>query len=292
MRIRYPCNWTFAILDLCVKKLPRGPVVGPDGKAMATDQKPEVDPKNYVASVEKALRLLELFSEDAPQLGVREIVGRAGYSRTATYRLLTTLEHLGWIVRAGDKYQLSLRVFRLGSAAVGGLQLRQESSHAMSEVAAAMGETVYLVVPDGARAVCLERIEGTAQVQILVLDVGRSLPIYAGGASLAILSHRQDILDGLPREAPLPLPNGSSITIEELSEVCEATRRRGYSRSVEDVTPGVAAIGAPIRDNRGLVVGAVSVGGFAHAILRKEAELGQRLMQAADHISARLGYRA
>lgn len=257
---------------------------------MNDDPRPGIDPKNYVASVEKALRLVELFTEETPQLALNEIVKGAGYSRTATYRLLTTLEHLGWIVRSGEKYHLSLKVFRIGAVAVNALHLRQEAALAMAELAAKVGETVYLMVPDALRAVCLERIEGSAQVQIMVLDVGRSLPIYAGGGSLAILAHRVDLLDSLGDEPALALPNGSTLDRSTLDRALEDTRKRGYSRSVEDVTPAVAAFGAPIRDNRGKVIGAISIGGFSQVLLRKESDLIQPLMQAAAQISARLGH--
>lgn len=254
------------------------------------ESKPEMDPKNYVASVEKALRLLELFSEDSPRLSLPEIVKRAGYSRTATYRLLNTLEHLDWIDRKDGKYQLSLRVFRVGSAAVNALQLRQEASLNMSELAARVGETVYLLVPDGDRAVCLERVEGSSGVQIMVLDVGRSLPIFAGGGSLAILALRDDILASLETEKSVRLPNGSDLLLTELRRICQETRERGYSRSLEDVTPAVGAFGAPIFDNRGQVIAAISIGGLSQTLLAKEQEMAADLMQAARQISARLGY--
>jgi IclR family transcriptional regulator, KDG regulon repressor len=255
-------------------------------------RKTELDPKNYVASVEKALRLLELFSEKAPQLTLGEIVRLGGYSRTATYRLLGTLEHLEWVVRNGDRYQLGLKVFRVGSVAVNALRLRQEASQAISELAARFGETVYLLVPDGLRGVCLERIEGNSQVQIMVLDIGQSLPLHAGGGPLALMSYRQDLFDNLVALCPLKRPNGTIIRVEDLQAVREETTKRGYSRSMEDVTPGVGAFGAPVFDAHGRAIAAISIGGLAQTLQAREGELSQGLMASAREISGRLGYLA
>ena len=44
-----------------------------------------VDPKNHVASVEKAVRLLELFGDETPQLTLAEVIKRGGYARTTTH---------------------------------------------------------------------------------------------------------------------------------------------------------------------------------------------------------------
>lgn len=257
---------------------------------MATENTSKPDPKNYVASVEKALRLLELFTDESPELRLSEIVKRGGYSRTATYRLLSTLEHLDWVVRKDDNYQLSLRVFRVGSSAMNALQMRQEASQSLVELAARVGETVYLLVPDADRAVCLERIEGNSQVKIMVLDVGRSLPIYAGGGSLAILSYRDDLLAALGKRKSFPLPNGDELPRESLEKICRETRERGYSRSIEDVTPAIGAFGAPIRNNRGTVIAAISIGGLSQTLRANEAEFAKELVSAAEEVSNRMGF--
>lgn len=254
------------------------------------NRKTDLDPKNYVASVEKALRLLELFSERSPQLTLGQIVRLGGYSRTATYRLLGTLEHLEWITRSGDRYQLGLKVFRVGSVAVNALMLRQEASQSISQLAAHFGETVYLLVPDGLRGVCLERIEGNAQVQIMVLDIGQSLPLHAGGGPLALLSYRDDLFEKLLPFCPLERPNGTMIGADDLSAIREETRRRGYSRSMEDVTPGVGAFGAPIFDAHGKAIAAISIGGLAQTLKARESELAQGLISSAGEISKRLGH--
>lgn len=259
---------------------------------MAEQAGRRIDPKNHVASVEKAVRLLELFSEATPQLSLAEMVARGGYTRTTTYRLLSTLERAGWIGRNGDLYQLTLRVFRLGATAVGALHLRREASAVMAELAATCGETVYLIVPDGPRGVCVERVEGPSLVRVMVLDVGKSLPLYVGGGPLALLAHRRDLVAAILARAPLVTPTGRTLAEGDLLQSLADIREHGYSRSVEDVTSGVGAFGAPIFDAEGVAVAAISVGGLLPTLLAKEDALAAGLKEAAARISARLGHRA
>lgn len=249
-----------------------------------------IDPKNHVASVAKALALLELFG-DANELSLSTLVERGGYTRTTTHRLLSTMELAGWLERSSDKYRLTLTVFRLGSTAVNGLQLRNEASHVLSELASHHGEDVYLVVPDGPRAVCLERIEGKTPIHIMVLDVGRSLPLFVGGGPVALLAHRED--EFLPRvmsDGQCVTPTGQILDETTLRRTLLETRTRGYSRSMEDVTHGVGAFGAPIFNDRSVAVGAISIGAMVENLVTREDELSSGLLQAALEISKRMGY--
>ncbi|WP_141016104.1 IclR family transcriptional regulator [Nocardioides sambongensis] len=251
----------------------------------------EVDPKNHVASVVKAVRLLELFTDGEPSLSFGQLVELSGFSRTTTHRLLGTLELVGWVDRSGDRYRLALRVFRLGSTAVSGIQLRHEASHVMSELAAEHGEDVYLVVPDGPRAVCLERIEGRTPVHVMVLDIGKSLPLFVGGGPVALLTAREnDLLPALLASGPCVAPDGHVVSHDEIRRRIDETRSLGYSRSMEDVTQGVGAFGAAIRNAQGFAIGAISLGALKSTLEEREAELSTALVAAADRISARMGW--
>lgn len=254
----------------------------------------ELNPKNHIASVAKAVRLLESFGDERPELTLAELVSKCGYSRTTTYRLLDTLELLGWVERSGSgAYSLTLRVFELSSSVLGRFDLRAEASHVMSDLAARYDENIYLVVPDGDRAVCLELIESSQPVRIMALTVGRSLPLYAGGAPLALLAelHHQH-LDRIVEIAPLTLPSGDTLSGTELRAAVDRVQKLGYAVSLEDVTPGIAAIGACIHDRFGRPVAAMSFGGMISRYQEPRlGELTAALQEATATVSRRLGYK-
>src|SRR5258707_6222580 len=69
-----------------------------------------------VPGLERGLRILSEFSAREPVLGAPELSKRIGIPRTTTFRLLQTLEALGFLERAtGDRhFRLGVAVLRLG----------------------------------------------------------------------------------------------------------------------------------------------------------------------------------
>ena len=88
------------------------------------------------------------------------------------------------------------------------------------------------------------------------------------------------------------MPNGKSIAAATLQRKLEETRANGYSRSIEDVTPGVAAFGVPIFNSRAQAIAAISIGGLAKILVSREKELSAGLVEAGRTISQKLGYLA
>jgi len=253
---------------------------------------PAPDPKSIVASVLKAVRLLECFSGTTPVLTLAALAEGTGMNKTTTHRLLASLELAGWVERgSAGTYRLTLKVFELGSAVLANIDLREEAAPEMSDLAAAYGETVYLVVTEEAHGVCIDRVEGRQQIRVMVLDVGRTMPLHMGAGPLVLLAEREEEL--LPRVLDVWLKDPSLAGSERaLRETLAETRARGYSISLEDVTPGVAAIGTVIRDSQGQAVAALSLGGLVTRFgPERIEEMSVGLQAAAARVSSRLGYR-
>ena len=245
-----------------------------------------------VESVLRALRLLELFDRGRPEMSLAEFVRRGGHSKTTTYRLLLTLEEAGWLERgAGGTFRLTIKPFQVGSILVDSLELRQEAGPVMARLAADLNETVYLVVPAGTRAVCLERVDSEDGVRVADLYVGGSQPLHLGAAPRALLAFDEAALlpavlsEGLSRRTPSTIVDPAALRAD-LAE----TRHRGYSISDEDVTPGVAAVGAPILARDGRALAALSFGSLKPRILPPRPDHVRCLLQACAEISSRLGH--
>lgn len=253
----------------------------------------DLNPKNYIVSIEKAAALLELFSVERPTLTFREILAASGHSRTTCYRLLATLERVGWILNSNDHYRLGLSLFKLGTIATEAVQIRREAHFALSELSNTTGQTSYLMVPDGIRGVCLERIQGSSNIQIMGLEAGTTQPLFVGGGTLAILASRQeDLLPMVLEAGPMVTPQGHVLSPDDLRHSLTEVLRAGYSRSVNDITDGVGAFGAPVFDASGTAIAAVSVGGLLSTLLKDEEFLAREVKKAARAISAAIGYEA
>jgi DNA-binding IclR family transcriptional regulator len=246
-----------------------------------------------VESVLRATKLLECYRHGEPELSLAELVRRGGYSKTTTYRLLTTLEVAGWLERTDDAtFRLTLRPFQIGSIVLDSLDLRREAAPVMRRLSEQADHSVYLTIPAGVHAVCIERIDRGQGVRVMDLHVGGSQPLHIGAAPRALLAHHEDdLLPELLRfglEARTP---ASLSTVDALLDDLEQPRRRGYSISDSDATVGVAALGAPVFDVTERAVASISIGGLSEQLLPPQDQDVSLLLSAATDISARLGSR-
>jgi DNA-binding IclR family transcriptional regulator len=243
----------------------------------------------------KATSVLDRLASDG-DASAAQLSESLGEPRTTVYRLIRALESAGFVEPADQpgRYRLGLELFRLGGAVVARFDERQAALPHMEALHATTGETVFLCIRRGLEAVCIERLEGWRAVS-LALTLGGALPLHAGAAPRVLLAedgpagwreyHEQAAR--LPALVP-PLP----ATADDLAGELETVRRRGFAISDEDVTVGIAAIGAPIRNHRGAVTAALSISGVRPAILgANRARMTGLVVDAAAAVSASLGFR-
>jgi DNA-binding IclR family transcriptional regulator len=241
----------------------------------------------------KAGALLDRLAEEKEATAVR-LAELTGEPRSSIYRLLTSLRAIE-LVEPGDRrgtYRLGLKVVHLGAAVVGRFDERRAALPSMERIHAETGETVFLCVRRAYEAVCIERIDGK-RVQSLALRLGGSLPLHAGAAPRILLAYeRREFWEEYVRCGLLEARTSRTpVTREQVFARLEDVRRLGYSISDEDVTLGIAALGAPIFDYRGRVCAALSISGVRPAILQENERAMLRLVvDGAHEISRTLGH--
>jgi DNA-binding IclR family transcriptional regulator len=250
---------------------------------------------NPIRALAKAVHLLEQLAE-AREATPRRLAELLDEPRTTTYRLLRSLEALD-LVEPGSQpgsYRLGWKLMRLGAAVVERLDERQAALPVMEHVHERVGETVFLLVRRGWDAVCIERLEGL-RVQSLALRLGGSLPLHAGAGPRALLAWEpRDVWEEYVQSGRLTaLAAGTPMTRSALFRELATTLDRGYAVSDEDVTPGIASLGAPIFDYTGNVRAALSIGGLKSLVLGADSDrFAELVVDGAREISVALGYDA
>jgi DNA-binding IclR family transcriptional regulator len=250
---------------------------------------------NPVRALAKAVHLLEQLAE-AREATPRRLAELLDEPRTTTYRFLRSLEALD-LVEPGSQpgsYRLGWKLMRLGAAVVERLDERQAALPVMEHVHERIGETVFLLVRRGWDAVCIERLEGL-RVQSLALRLGGSLPLHTGAGPRVLLAWEpREVWEEYVRSGRLTaLTDRTPTTRKALVRELEETLGQGYAISDEDVTPGVASLGAPIFDYTGRVRAALSIGGLKSLLLGDDREaFTQLVVDGAREISVALGYDA
>jgi DNA-binding IclR family transcriptional regulator len=211
---------------------------------------------------------------------------------SSMYRMLQSLSSVGWVDRSPrrGRYRLGLAMMTIGRSVEDSLDIREVARPSLQLLLNETKSTSFLCVARGSRAVCLERLEGYS-VRSLAMQLGSSLPMYAGAAPLALLAflpeaERELVLSDryqVPGDPRRPGP-------DELEHTLAEVRRRGLAVSDGDVTPGIAALGAPVFNHRHELVASISISGVRAQILGSKLRHNSTLMlQAARAVSASLG---
>ncbi len=248
-----------------------------------------------VQSLVRAVSLLEVFARDKAELSLKEISEATGLSKSTSYRLLSTLEEVNFVERdkSHTHYRLGMKLFELGLIVQRRMDLRRQALPYLVDLAEQTGETAFLIIRDKDDALCIERVEGTYPVRALALNVGGRLPLHLGGGQRALLAELSDddVLriireKGMPQFTPQSVVDPQELLVE-----LRETRERGFGRSWEDITPGVAAVGVLVRDYTGTGIAAVSIAGIVQRFGPDRFDaLIESVKAAARDISLQMGY--
>lgn len=209
--------------------------------------------------------------------------------RPSVYRLIAALTQAS-IVRptSNGKIEVGTAILRWGDAASNSLVERRSARAEIERLQDETGETTFFCIRRGQQALCVDRIEGR-RVGLLILSPGSELPLHAGGAPKAILAFAPDLWEAVLAQEPFTAYTAkTTLSAADLRTDLEAIVARGHSISDEDVTNGVAAIGAPILDRSGGLRGAISAAGLRESILDPSRSIPDAVMAAAARIGADL----
>jgi len=254
------------------------------------------DKSEYIIqAVSHALDLLEQFHDDVDELGVTELSKRLKLHKNNVFRLLATLESRGYIEqnKATENYRLGLKSLELGQTFIKQMGLLRQAKLALEQLVTRCNETAYVAIFKEDHVVYLDVVETDMTVRV-VSRVGSRLPAYCTASGKVHLAHMsEDELETLlPRKLEAYTPN-TLVCPEALKAELRQVAEQGYAIDNEEMDPGVRCIAAPIRDYTRRIVGAISLSGPSMRFTdeRMEKELIPLVVEAAETLSTRLGYR-
>ncbi len=80
-----------------------------------------------IQSVERAVQILQCFTQKENQLGVSDLSRRLGLNKSTVFGILTTLEHFNLVEKVSDigRYKLGIKLLELGNLVFNQLDIRQ-----------------------------------------------------------------------------------------------------------------------------------------------------------------------
>nr|WP_255426575.1 IclR family transcriptional regulator C-terminal domain-containing protein [Pseudonocardia sp. C8] len=154
-------------------------------------------------------------------------------------------------------------------------------------MAARLGETVTIAIPDRGYAVNVEQARGSSVVTAYNW-LGRSTPLHntSSGKVLLTAGGAADP-DALAAELPPDTrlsPGALRALATELTEIAA----HGYAWALEEYEPGLHAVAAPVRDHDGTIIAALSVSGPSYRLpAERLEEITPDVVAAGHEISRR-----
>jgi DNA-binding IclR family transcriptional regulator len=254
---------------------------------------------NYrVPGLERGLRILTEFSPREPVLDAPELSRRLGIPRTTVFRLLQTLESLGFLERADRdrNYRLGVAVLRLGFEYLSSLELTDLGLPLIEALRDETGLTSHIVIRDGRDIVFVAKAQSHAPIFSSVkVNVGTRLPAHATTHGQVLMG--DFTLDELRALYPEPalerFTPQTPETVEELFGRIREDAERGYAVSESSFERGISVVSAPVRNDTGRIVAVITTTIPRPAIDAQllDAGLIDQVRRAADELSRRLNYR-
>lgn len=241
-----------------------------------------------LSTVRKLGPVLDLFTVDAPEWGVSEVAETLDMPRSSTHALLTSLVDIGLLqCRVRGRYRIGWRVVELSEALRGRLDVRSIAAPVLDNLVAHHGETSHLAVMERMQVLYVDKIMGTHNVTVQGARIGARLDLHCTGVGKLLLAYQgqADIEMFLERQT-LPRRTPSTITDPgALLEELQTIRRQGFAVDRGEAVAEIHCTAAPIRDDMGVVIAAVSSSAPKDRYAVRRAEISQAVVAAAAEIT-------
>ncbi len=258
-------------------------------------------PTQGAQSLRRALAVLRLVAE-TQEHGIRlvDLVAGTGLNRPTVHRLLQVLREEGVVEQDEDtrRYRVGAELALLGMARGNRFPIRGVAEPFLHELAAKVGDTVFLTIRQGADSIAIDRVTGRYPIQVLATETGVRRPLGVGVAGVVMLA-------SMPSAEAEALISGNArrlarlgLTVANLQARVAEARAIGYAWAPSGVVPNTSAVSVPVLDERGEALAAVTVAAMAdrladgrldevvaalqdavRRIARRRKELAARLMR-------------
>jgi IclR family transcriptional regulator, KDG regulon repressor len=236
-------------------------------------------------------RVLDAYDEEHPERGVAEMAAVLGVGTSKAHALMTSMAEIGLLRRVtGGRYRIGWRALELVRLITESTPFRPVAQRVAETIARRSGEVVHVGALDGGRVVYVDRFVGTRGAQIPVSSVGSSLPAHCTGVGKVLLAHQDaGIVDVILDDQGLePMTANTITTRDRLYAELHRVRADGVAYDREEVQKGLSCVAAPIFDDEGRAVAALSISVPTERFARAETALTSTVRRASRTISDRL----
>lgn len=248
-----------------------------------------------VKSLAKALKLLECFKADCPELGITQLSHMLELNKSNVSNIVSTFEQAGYLEQNPQtgRYRLGLKLLEFSFIINEKLGYQRMFHDVMQGLSRKLNAITYFAIYRRQQVfyLCNSYPPEEAYNYPFRNIMGECAPLYCtslGKAMLAYLS--TDCFEKYLKLERVPYTDHTIVEEEALRKEIALTRQRGYSLDNQEHEYGVRCIGVPIFNTDNTLLGALSVSSpsFEFEKLMELNELVHQLKAAARVMRERL----
>lgn len=245
-----------------------------------------------VTTIDTSFDILETLLS-AGGMSVTELADELGIAKSTVHRHITTLHGRQYVIKEGDIYHISAQFLEFGEH----VQSRKEgyrlAEEKVTELAEETSERAQFLIEEHGLAVYLYRRMGSKAVRTDP-GIGKRIPLHTISAGKVILAHMpEDQVSYIFEQHGLKASTEHTITDrEQLFKEFEEIRQQGYGVNNQENVNGLRAIAAPVKNENGQILGALSISGPIHRMKGDwfEIELPNLLLGTVNEIELNITY--
>lgn len=238
-----------------------------------------------------AALLREVAGDNRGGRSLADLAAHLQLERPTAYRILRRLveERLLRQDPVTRAYHLGELIYELGLLADAGSSLRALCRPSLERLAAASGDTIFLIAPRGPDCVCLDRAEGSFPIKALLLDAGQRRPTGIGAGSLALLALLPpDEASRLLAENTRRLADAGADPVAVLEDAVALARAEGHAFKRPADMPEIMSLAMAVPDRAGAPAVALSISGLGNRIASRQSALLALLREETSVLARRL----
>jgi IclR family transcriptional regulator, pca regulon regulatory protein len=220
---------------------------------------PKTESSEFVASLERGLRVLQSFSREHPQMTLSEVAAVTSLSAATARRSLHTLESLGYVGRTGRRFLLRPKVLGLSAGYLSAINAEVVLQPYVQEVVNEVGGSSSVTILDDLDIVYLAHASQNRAIR-LTAGAGARYPAYATAMGRVLLAFQSDAeIDHYLSRAPLrKLTEHTETNPATLRRILKQVRAKGYAVIQDELDYGLVSVALPIFGPTGVPVAAAN----------------------------------
>ena len=209
----------------------------------------------FVASLERGLRVLQTFSRERSQMTLSEVAAATELSPATARRSLQTLESLGYVGRTGRRFLLRPKVLALSSGYLSAINAEVVLQPFLQEVANQLGGSASVTILDDHEIVYIAHASMNRAIR-LTAGTGTRYPAYPTSMGRVLLAFQPEpwINNYFHTAQFRKLTEYTEVNPAALRKILRDVRGKGYASIQDELDYGIVSVALPIFGPQGRIV--------------------------------------